>query len=414
MRMTVQADRLAFTDLDDPLMFTDPFPRYAELRRSAPVSRVRAPLATGMRAKGYMLTRYDDVLAMHADPRLSSDVMRNDRIGRLRWLIPKPIRLLTETMATKDDPEHQRLRRLVHKAFTPKLVAGLTDDITGIARELIEQLAQAGEVDLVSDFAVPFPLTVIARLLGVKDHELEEFHHLCLKLTESSAKGTRGLIGMISAAAKLTAFFERLAEARRDDPDDGLISQLVRTTDGSDKLTDREAIAMMFLLLLAGHDTTSNLIGNSIVALLDHPDQLARLRAQPELIDDGVEELLRFTAPVAVGAPRVALEDLEFSGTRIPKGSRVFGMLISANRDESVFPDADELDLSRSPNKHLAFASGNHYCLGHHLARLEGRIAITQLLQRFDHLELTVPRNSLRLRPIVQLRGLESLPMRLR
>lgn len=148
---------MAFTDLDDPLMFIDPFPRYAELRRSAPVSRVRAPLATGMRAKGYMLTRYDDVLAMHADPRLSSDVMRNDRIGRLRWLIPKPIRLLTETMATKDDPEHQRLRRLVHKAFTPKRVAGLTDDITCIARELIDQLAQAGEVDLVSDFAVPFP-----------------------------------------------------------------------------------------------------------------------------------------------------------------------------------------------------------------------------------------------------------------
>ncbi|ULN43923.1 cytochrome P450 [Mycolicibacterium crocinum] len=170
---------------------------------------------------------------------------------------------------------------------------------------------------------------------------------------------------------------------------------------------------MMFLLLLAGHDTTSNLIGNSVVALLDHPDQLARLRAEPDLIDDGIEELLRFTAPVAVGAPRVALEDLEFSGTRIPKGSRVFGMLISANRDESVFADADALDLSRTPNKHLAFASGSHYCLGHHLARLEGRIAITQLLERFDHLEITVPRNSLRLRPIVPLRGLESLPMRL-
>ncbi len=151
---------------------------------------------------------------------------------------------------------------------------------------------------------------------------------------------------------------------------------------------------MMFLLLLAGHDTTSNLIGNSVVALLDHPDQLARLRAEPDLIDDGIEELLRFTAPpVAVGAPRVALEDLEFSGTRIPpKGSRVFGMLISANRDESVFfADADALDLSRTPNKHLAFASGSHYCLGHHLARLEGRIAITQLLERFDHLEITVP-----------------------
>ncbi|WP_431232122.1 cytochrome P450 family protein [Mycolicibacterium psychrotolerans] len=411
--MTVQTERMEFTNLDDPIMFTDPFPRYAELRRSAPVSRVRAPLATGVRAKGYMLTRYEDVLAMHADPRFSSDVMRNDPMGRLRWLIPKPLRLLTETMATKDDPEHQRLRRLVHKAFTPKLVAGLTDDITNIARDLTEQLAQAGDVDLVRDFAVPFPLTVIARLLGVNDDELEEFHHLCLKLTASSAAGTRGLVGMVRAAAKLTAFFERLAEARRRDPDDGLISQLVRATDGGDKLSDREAIAMIFLLLLAGHDTTSNLIGNSVVALLDHPDQLARLRAEPDLIDGGIEELLRFTAPVAVGAPRVAVEDVEIAGTRIAKGSRVFGMLISANRDESVFVDGDELDLTRAPNKHLAFASGNHYCLGHHLARLEGRIAITQLLERFDNLEITVPRNSLRLRPIVPLRGLESLPMRL-
>jgi cytochrome P450 PksS len=411
--MTAQAGVLEFTNLDDPVMFSNPFPRYAELRRTAPVSRVRAPLATGVRAKGYMLTRYEDVLAMHADPRFSSDVMRNDPMGRLRWLIPKPLRLLTETMATKDDPEHQRLRRLVHKAFTPKLVAGLTDDITTIARELTEQLAQARDVDLVSDFAVPFPLTVIARLLGVKDHELEEFHHLCLKLTASSAAGSRGLVGMVRAAAKLTAFFERLADARRRDPDDGLISQLVRATDGGDKLSDREAIAMIFLLLLAGHDTTSNLIGNSVVALLDHPDQLARLRAEPDLIDCGIEELLRFTAPVAVGAPRVALEDVDIAGTRITKGSRVFGMLISANRDESVFADADELDLTRAPNKHLAFASGNHYCLGHHLARLEGRIAITQLLERFDNLEITVPRNSLRLRPLVPLRGLESLPMRL-
>lgn len=393
-------------------MFSNPYPRYAELRRSAPVSRVRAPLITGGKGKGYMLTRYEDVLAMHADPRFSSDVMRHDPVRRVRWLIPKPIRLLTETMVTKDDPDHQRLRRLVHKAFMPKLVAGLADDITRIARELTEQLAQAGEVDLVTDFAVPFPLTVIARLLGVKDDEREEFHVLCLRLTQSSASGPRGIFGVISGAAKLTDLFERLADERRLNPDDGLISQLVRATHDGDKLSDREAIAMIFLLLLAGHDTTSNLIGNSVVALLDHPDQLASLRAEPELVDAGIEELLRFTAPVPVGTVRVALEDVQIAGTRIPKGSRVFGMLISANRDETVFPDADKLDLSRTPNKHLAFASGAHYCLGHHLARLEGRIALTQLLQRFSNLEITVPRESLRLRRIVSLRGLESLPMR--
>ncbi|BBZ69104.1 cytochrome P450 family protein [Mycobacterium paraseoulense] len=410
--MTAERGCLAFTDLTDPIMFSNPYPRYAELRRSAPVSRVRAPLIIGGKGKGYMLTRYEDVLAMHSDPRFSSDVMRHDSVRRVRWLIPKPIRLFTETMVTKDDPEHQRLRRLVHKAFTPKLVAGLADDITLIARELTEQLAQAGEVDLVSDFAVPLPLTVIARLLGVKDDDRKEFHALCLRLTQSSAAGPRGLFGFMTSAAKLTELFERLADERRLDPDDALISQLVRATHDGDKLSDREAIAMIFLLLLAGHDTTSNLIGNSVVALLDHPDQLARLRTEPELIDAGIEELLRFTAPVPVGTVRVALEDVEIGGTRIPKRSRVFGMIISANRDESIFTDADELDLSRTPNKHLAFASGAHYCLGHHLARLEGRIALTQLLQRFDNLEITVPREGLRLKPIPSLRGLESLPMR--
>ncbi|MCV7378987.1 cytochrome [Mycobacterium alsense] len=409
--MTAQAGCREFTDLDDPIMFSDPYPRYAELRRSAPVSRVRAPLITGGKGKGYMLTRYDDVLAMLADPRFSSDVMHHDPVRRVRWLIPKPIALLTETMVTKDDPDHQRLRRLVHKAFTPKLVAGLADDITRIARQLTEQLARSGEVDLVSDFAVPFPLTVIARLLGVKDQDRDEFHGLCLKLTQNPPTSPRGFVGMVTGAAKLTKLFERLADERRSHPDDGLISQLVRATHEGDKLSDREAIAMIFLLLLAGHDTTSNLIGNSVVALLDHPDQLARLRAEPELLNTGIDELLRFTTPVPVGTLRVALEDVEIAGTRIPKGSRVFGMLISANRDETVFPGADELDLSRNPNKHLAFAFGAHYCLGHHLARLEGRIALTQLL-RFDRLELTVPRESLRFRPLVSLRGLESLPMR--
>ena len=411
--MTTLGGSSAITDLTDPIMFSNPFPKYAELRKSAPVSPVVAPLMIGGKGKGYMLTRYDDVVAMHADPRFSSDLMNHDAVRRVRWLIPKPLQLLTETMVTKDDPEHKRLRKLVHKAFTPKLVAGLADDITRIAQELIEQMAQKGDVDLVNDYAVPLPLTVIARLLGVRDEDLEEFHGLALRLTQTSAAGPRGLPWFIHSAAKLSKFFGRLIDERRLNPDDALITQLVQAKEDGDELSDREAISMIFVLLLAGHDTTSNLLGNSVVALLDNPDQLARLRAEPELIDTGVDELLRFTSPVPVGAMRVALEDVEIGGARIPKGSRVFAMIISANRDETVFTDPEQLDLSRTPNKHLSFASGPHYCLGHHLARLEGRIAITQLLERFDNLEITVPRNSLRLKPIPNLRGLESLPMRL-
>lgn len=407
--MATKTQRIEFTDLGDPIMFSNPYPRYAELRRSCPVSRVRVPM---VRKKGYMLTRFDDVVALHGDPRFSSDMMRHGPMRHMRWFLPKSAQLLTDSMVFKDDPDHRRLRRLVHKAFTPKLVAGMAGDITCIARELTDQLESAGEIDLVRDYAVPFPLAVIARLLGVNDQDRDEFHELCLRVTQSIAAGPRRMIRLVRSVRKLSDLFERLADERRLDPDDNLVSQLVRATHEGDKLSDHEALAMIFLLLLAGHDTTSNLIGNSVLALLDHPLQLARLRADPTLIDTGVEELLRFTAPVPVGTARVALEDVEIGGTRIPRGSAVYGMLISANRDETVFTNPDELDLSRTPNGHVAFAFGTHHCLGHHLARLEARIALTELLQRFDNMEITVPRESLQLRHLVSLRGFESLPMR--
>jgi cytochrome P450 len=408
--LTDSTEHKELTNLGDPAMCDDPYARYAHLRRSCPVSRVKAPLL--LRGTGYMLTRYNDVVAFYTDPRFSSDFARHGVGRRFLPLAPPSIRVLVDSMVMKDDPEHQRLRSLVHKAFNARRVAALSGDITRIARGLTDHLAAAGEIDLVSDYAVKLPLAVIATMLGIDDHDRDEFHELCLRLTQAIAAGPRQLFRTVRTTHQLSKVFERLARQRRQQPDGGLISGLLRANHDGGKLTDREVVSMIFLLLLAGHDTTTNLIGSSVVALLDNPDQLARLRANPALIDRGIDELLRFTTPVPCGAPRTALEDVAMAGTCIPKGSQVLGMLISANRDETMFTNPDVLDLSRTPNKHLAFAAGPHYCLGHQLARLEGRIALTELLRRFENLEIVVPRSQLRFKHLVALRGLTSLPMR--
>jgi cytochrome P450 len=206
---------------------------------------------------------------------------------------------------------------------------------------------------------------------------------------------------------------ERLAAERRTAPDDGLITALITASEDGDRLSKDEIDAMIFLLMLAGHDTTANLIGSAALTLIEHPDEAARLRDDPTIAPSAVEELLRFTTPVPCGAVRITLEDMEISGTELAKGSKVLGMIISANRDESVFEDPDRLDLGRSPNRHLTFAFGKHFCLGNQLARLEGQSAISALAQRFPNMSLAVPRDQLRYKPIQSLRGLQRLPLRL-
>jgi cytochrome P450 PksS len=210
----------------------------------------------------------------------------------------------------------------------------------------------------------------------------------------------------------LFGLFEKLVLRRRREPDDHLISALIRANDEGDQLSDHDILAMSFLLLLAGHDTTASLLSSGVLALLQHPEQLERLRERPELIDTAVEELLRYTTPVPCGVARIAREDVEIAGVPIPAGSQILGMIISANRDESVFRESDTLDVGRDPNPHIAFAHGAHYCLGSQLARLEARIAIREMVSRFEHIELAVPVESLRYKPTQSLRGLRALPLR--
>jgi cytochrome P450 len=410
---TAAAAHSESTDLADPVMFTNPFPRYAQLRREAPVSRAYSKQMLG--GAGYMLTRYEHVMLLHNDVRFSSDPTSGGSSFLMRHL-PKMFRLLTSSMVYKDDPDHARLRRLVNKAFTPRMVQQMADDIERIVSELLDKVAARGSqtIDLVADVAVPLPLSVISRMLGVGDEDRDEFHVLTERFVMRLGSGSAAdALRAVPAARKLYRVLERLAAQRRAVPDDGLISGLLSASDEGDSLDGDEVIAMIFLLMLAGHDTTSNLIGSSVVALIENPEQAERLGSDVAVLPTAVEELLRYTTPVPCGAARTLLDDVEIDGTTMPKGAKVLGMIISANRDETVFDRPDELDLGRDPNRHLTFAFGKHFCLGNQLARMEGQAAIGELVRRFPNMQLAVPRDSLRYKPAQPLRGFRSLPIRL-
>lgn len=414
MTDTTAAGQLDATDLADPVMFSDPYPRYAELRRTAAVSRAYSKQLLG--GAGYMLTRHEHVMLLHNDVRFSSDPTRQGSSFLMRHL-PRMFRLLMSSMVYKDDPDHARLRRLVNKAFTPRRVQQMTGEIQRIVAELLDKVEQRGSetIDLVADVAVPLPLSVISRMLGVSDEDRDQFHVLVERFVVRLGSGSAAdAMRAVPTARKLYAVLERLAEQRRAEPDDGLISALLASSEDGDSLSSDEVIAMIFLLMLAGHDTTANLIGSSAVALIEHPEEAERLRGQPGLMPTAVEELLRYTTPVPCGAARTLLDDVEVDGMTMPKGSKVLGMIISANRDESVFDRPDDLDLGRDPNRHLTFAFGKHFCLGNQLARLEGQIAIGELVRRFPDMRLAVPREELRYKPVQALRGFRSLPLRLR
>jgi cytochrome P450 len=402
------------TDLADPVMFEDPYPVYAELRRNAPVAPAYSKQMLG--GAGCMFTRHEHVLLLHNDVRFSSQPSLDGSSFLIRHL-PRMFRLLMDSMVYKDDPDHTRLRRLVNKAFTPRRVLELTGVIERIAAGLLDEAEQQGDgtVDLVAELAVPLPLSVISTMLGVGDEDRDEFHVLMERFVVRLGSGSSAdALKAVPTARKLYAVLQRLADQRRAEPDDGLISALLEASEEGDSLSDDEVIGMIFLLMLAGHDTTANLIGSAALALMEHPDQAERWRADAGLTTSAVEELLRFTTPVPCGAARTLLADVEVDGTVLPQGSKVLGMIISANRDEAVFERPDELDLGRDPNKHLTFAFGKHFCLGNQLARLEGQIAIGELVRRFPDMRLAVPREQLQYKPVQALRGFRSLPVNLR
>jgi cytochrome P450 len=388
-------------DFTDPAFQADPHPVYAQWRATTPVRRVRLP--SGVNA--WLVTRYDDARQALADPRLS----KARPVGQAtdRALPPLINAAISRHMLSADPPDHTRLRRLVAGAFTARRIEALRPRIEEITEELLAAMAGREQVDLIDAFAFPLPIQVICELLGVPVADRDSFRTWSNTIVAGSASREQ-LPGAMQA---MVAYIRRLIAERRAHPGDDLLSGLIGVRDEQDRLSEDELSSMVFLLLIAGHETTVNLIGNGAWLLLDRRERWDRLRAEPALLPGAIEEFLRFEGPVETATFRVATEDLEIGGTTVHAGDAVLVALLAADRDEGRFPEPDELRLDRAQNPHLAFGHGIHYCLGAPLARLEAQVAFGKLLARFPQLRLAVPAGELTWRPGLIMRGLQSLPV---
>jgi len=393
-------------DAEDPFTATGAGERhaaYAALATAGPVHRITLP--TGDPA--WLVTGYDEARQALHDRRLAKSARVLTTIGR-GVVPPELLSAVTNHMLNNNPPDHTRLRRLVAAAFTRRRVEELAPRIQQITDELLDAMAGAAQVDLLESFAYPLPITVICELLGVPAQRRSEFHQW------SSVVVTGVLAGrelFIAASVAMVGFLRELVATKRAAPADDLLSALVTVRDGADRLSENELTSMALLLLIAGHETTVNLIGNGVLALLTHPEQLALLQAQPERLGTAIEELLRFDGPLQVATLRVATEPIKLGGTTITAGEIVVVGLLAANRGADCVAGADVLDITRAENPHLAFGHGVHHCLGAPLARLEGRIALGSLLTRFPRLRLAVPPEELTWRPSVLMHSLTALPL---
>lgn len=382
-----------------PEVIEDPYPLYHRLRAEDPVHQTPA----GM----WVLSRYDDVALLLRDPRFGRRGFQEliaARFGRAG---------LGRSMLLQDPPDHTRLRALVNKAFTPRVIEGLRGQIQQMVDGLLDAVASRGEMELIADLAYPLPASVICEMVGVPAADRDLFRQWSYDLARSFDAivfPDPEVIARANAAGDaIGAYFHDLVAERRRAPRADLLSALIAVEEAGDRLSTEELFATAVLLFLAGHETTANLIGNGVLALLRHPAELQRLRQDPAQIESGVEELLRYDSPVQ-RVSRIANEDAIIGGRSIPKGSLVLTLLGAANRDPAHFSEPDRLDVTRRDNRHLAFGWGIHFCLGAPLARLEGQIAIGTLLRRLPRLALAAER--VEWRQTATLRGLMALPVR--
>jgi cytochrome P450 PksS len=397
---------IAATDVTSSDFKARAYTYYAQLRHEAPVHPVKILGQTA-----WLVSRYDDVASLLKDTRLAKD-RRNATGSRPFSRLPGVLGFLQaieRNMLDLDAPDHTRLRGLVHLAFTPRLVDRMRARIEGLSEELLARAMSRGTMDVIADYALPIPLTVISEMLGIPTADQGRFHRWSSTVVASTA--APNLIRVLPAIWRFVRYLRKVIAAKRARPQDDLISALVQAEEAGDRLREDELVAMVFLLVVAGHETTVNLIGNGVLALMQFPEQLERLRADPRLEATALEELLRFHSPVEVSTERFARERIEIAGVTIPTGALVYGLISSANRDETQFDDPDRLDLGRQKNRHLAFGQGIHYCLGAPLARLEGQIALRRLLERMPGLRWAAPESTLRWRKGLNIRGLEALPV---
>ena len=357
-------------DLTSSAFIEDPYRTYEQLRQKDPVHRMRL-------IEAWALTRYEDVQDVLIDHKRFTNAERNYDYMQYR------------TFLDLDPPDHTRLRGLVSKAFTPRAVRELGPRIQELVDELLDEVAGKSRIDLISDFAFPLPVIVIAEMLGVPAEDRARFREWSddIALSVNPLLNSGQIERVQQATEELFDYFEGIIEQRRQAPQNDMISALLAAEEEGDRLTHEELLSTLMLLLVAGNETTRNLIGNGMLALLKSPAQLQRLRDHPELLDSAINELLRYDSPVQIDS-RNAIDDVEIGGKRIAAGQRILAIVGAANRDPKVFPNPDELDIGRDEVSHLSFGRGIHYCLGSPLAILEGRIAFTSLLERFSSIRL--------------------------
>ncbi|MEU4088669.1 cytochrome P450 family protein [Streptomyces aureus] len=380
----------------------DPYAVYARLREAGPVHRITG--TDGLPA--WLVTRYDDVRRALADPRLSLD-KRNAAPGGYRGMALPPA--LDANLLNMDPPDHTRIRRLVTRAFTSRQIEQLREPIQRTADQLLDAVAAAESVDLIASYAAPLPITVICDLLGVGRDDRHDFRSWTDALVAPDPE--RPTLAR-EAVGRMLAFFTQLIADKRTAPADDLLSALIAVRDEDDRLSEDELMSLTFLILFAGYENTVHLIGNAVLNLLRHPDQLTELRADPTRMSAAVEELARYDGPVPLAIRRFATEDVTIGDVTIPAGDTVLLCLAAAHRDPDRFTDPDRFDIDRDAGGHLALGHGIHYCLGAPLARMETEIALSTLFGRFPDLALDVPPGELKWRPSMRSRGLLSLPVR--
>ncbi len=390
-------------ELFDPAQAGHTHDIYARMRETAAFVQV----STGNLYTHWLVTRYDEgveMLKKHTQFIKSIRSLPDDVLERFKLPAPDPtLEIFDRMMLLVDPPDHTRLRALIHKAFTPRIIEDLRPRIQQIADTLIDRIQEQGTFDLIEDYALPLPITVIAEMLGVPQTDQADFRRwsqVIIARQEGAA--------MQMAAFEFIVYMNNLIDERRANPRADLLSNLVHVQEAGDALTHPELLGMIFLLLIAGHETTVNLIGNGTLALLEHPDQLALLRANPTLIRSATEEMLRYNGPVENATDRWTNAPLDVDGGTIQPGDLVSVGLHSANRDPRKFANPDSFDITRDPNPHIAFGSGIHYCVGAPLARLEGVLAVQALITRLPQLRLAQDPSALEWTDNVLIHGVTS------
>jgi cytochrome P450 len=398
-------DAVELVPLDEDSYYQDPMGFFARLRESLPVTPVRMPDY----GRTWIITRYADARAALTDPRLANKLRHWPGGGQSAPDEAAGVHALLNI----DPPDHTRLRPLVQKAFTPRRAGQLRPRTTEIAAGLLDEMVARGDiVDLLDGYARPLPITVICELLGIP---VADRGWIWAAVTDYGKGGEE----LLRVPRELAGYFTGLIAAKRADPGNDLLSALVLAHDNADvdgaeaALTTVELLSAAYHLVMAGFDTTVNLIASGTLALLAYPGEMARLRQDPSLLPAAVEELLRFANPVNHVTARFTTEDLAIGDVVIPAGEQVLIAISSANRDPAQFPDPNRLDLSRDTSGHVAFGHGIHYCLGAPLARMEAEVALGALFARFPEISLAVSPKELRWRPVSLMNGLESLPVRL-